>query len=72
MAEPTLDQMISALEQRKAVQAPQPNGLMDMLRALIMPRQTDPVLPRFDAQGNQINPRNVIDLMGSTITSRRN
>ena len=65
MAEPTLDQMIEALDKRRAIQSQgqQPQGWMDLIRSLMMPKQVDPVMPRFDAQGTQVDPRNINELL---------
>ena len=65
MPDPTLDQMIEALDKRRAIQAQgqQPQGWMDLVRSLIMPKRVDPVMPRFDAQGNQADPRTINELL---------
>lgn len=61
MAEPTLEQMIQAAEQRKAM--PQSN-LLELLTRMLFGNQPNPTqMPRFDAQGNPLPAQNLPGLV---------
>ena len=64
MAQPTLDQMLNALDQRKA--PGQPSSLLDIIKQLIYPQPKAPInqpLPRFNEQGQELDPRTLNDLL---------
>lgn len=61
MAEPTLEQMIQAADQRKAM--PQ-QGFFDLLTRLLFSRQPSGTqMPRFDANGNPLPAQTLPDIM---------
>lgn len=63
MADPTLDQMIDALDKRKAAQ---PVSFLDVIKQLLFPKAQAPVnqpLPAFNAQGQPKPPTTLNDLL---------
>jgi hypothetical protein len=61
MAEPNLEQMLQAAEQRKAM--PQ-NGIMDLLTRLFFGQQPNATqMPRYDEKGNPLPAQNMPGLL---------
>ena len=59
MADPTLEELLNAAQDRKPItQSPESGGVLQTLLNLLMPqRPTTAQMPRFDVNGNPLPPQ---------------